>query len=169
MVRTIHNYTKEAAEGRGLLPPVFQVRCGVIWLTNLDIGKLAEKVANRINPLIDRGLSPINISQEPLDLLNYVEHLVVSGEMRLNAGRNSKNGLPDNLSLGETNDVLEYFHVNAWRLQTISVRTLERLARYRRLAPDRWQEMADSELRTTPVSSVELPSMPRIEPMSRAA
>jgi hypothetical protein len=168
-VRTIHNYTKEAAEGKGLLPPVFQVRCGVIWLTNLDIGKLPEKVMNRINSLIDRGLSPINISQEPLDLLNYVEHLVATGEMRLNAGRNSKNGLPDNLSLGETNDVLEYFHMNAWRLQTISVRTLERLARYRRLAPDRWREMADSELRTKPISSGDLPSLPTIQPISTAA
>jgi hypothetical protein len=170
-VRKIHNMTKEAIKNEegggdkpGVLPTSFDVRCGVIWITNLDISTLDRKTAERVKPLIDRGLSPVRISSDPRHLLEYVEHLVMTGAVKL-TGKSPG----DMLTVEEKNDVLRYFHENAWRLETISVRTIEHLAKYRRVAPAKWRSIADSELRVEPILLNELGEAPQISIARRAA
>ena len=114
---------------------------------------------DRIAPLLDRGMIPIVISQEPRWLLNYVLHLVVDGKMRLHGGTKG-----DWLNLREANEVIEYFTTRAWRLPTISVRTLERVAVMRRLCPDDWRDIPDAKLLPAPICEASLPPTPVINP-----
>lgn len=157
-VRTINNMTKEAIKNEqkggdkpGVLPTSFEIRCGVIWITNLDISTLDKKTSARVRPLIDRGLSPVRISTDPRFLLEYVEHTVATGVIKLK-GKNKG----DMLSIEETNDVLHFFHENARRLETISVRTIERIAIYRRASPVHWRTLAISDLRE---EAIDLPGI----------
>jgi hypothetical protein len=161
-VRTISNFTDKALSGKGEgLPPSFTTTCGAIWLTNINLTDLTDRDRKRIDPLLSRGMIPATVSQDPLHLLNYVISLVMDGGMKLKAGE-TKGKMHINLSLEETNDVLRYFAMNAWHLQTICLRQLFRLATYRRLSPDSWHKLADAELRPVAISKRPLPPVPYI-------
>jgi hypothetical protein len=159
-VRTIHNHTISAfknmhAKKRNpfIPPPEFQTKVGFLWNTNMvfDGDSVDPAKMEHIQPLIDRGLQPIRISDDPTHLLNYVMHLVADQNLRLGGHRI--------LSLVERQEVVDYYHDNAWRLNPISVRMLETFGQYRSSFPTNWKEQAEGRLHRE--SIYDLPKGPK--------
>lgn len=160
-VRTIVRQTVKARRNADQLdpdptiaPPCFDVQCGVIWLTNIDLTNsthVNRKLVAHIQPLIDRGLAPIRLSSDPLDILEYVVWLATHNGLLKKA----------NCSLQEANDAISYFIENAWRFPSLSVRTLLQIAATRGAEPSFWRDILDSTLLPEPTCSGPLPRTPR--------
>lgn len=145
-----------------IAPPRFEVRCGVIWLTNLDIRNpkhIPAKIAAHIQPLVDRGLKPVRLSDDPRHILDYVLWLATECELLKRMGT----------SLIEANDALRYFVEHAWRFPSLSIRTLENCAATRKAAPTMWQALLDAELLPQPRFDYTLPEIPVLVPRSQTA
>jgi len=141
-------------------PPRFTVLCGVIWITNVDITDPTHVSADRlvhIEPLIDRGLKPVRLSRNPLDILEYVLW------MATDQGVLKKGGY----SLVEANDALEYFVEHAWWFPTLSLRTLIDVADTRAADPEDWRDILDNRLLTKPITNLPLPPTPKLVPPVR--
>ncbi len=160
-IRRINNYTKAAMEGKDSIPETFLTTCGAVWLTNIDLSQIDKKTEKRIEPLKSRGMIPSVIDGDPRNAANYVLSLVADDGVRLVAGQNAA-GMNIHLNREEANDVLRYFAMNAWNLETICVRRLNHLAKYRRLSPERWKDLADQELRKESICNYPLPPVPYI-------
>ena len=156
-VRVISNYTLAAAAGRALTPPEFRTAVGFVWLTNMDLSSktsIAPKMRPHLDALLDRGLQPITLTNDPRMIVDYIVHLV-RDEGLLQRGRTPS-------SLKEANDVLAYFVGNAWRLPTISVRVVEAMAKLRKAAPNNWRSILDGRLCSAPRYEFPLPPIPVI-------
>lgn len=128
-------------------PPSFDVRCGVIWITNLhlhDSGRMDPKIADHVQPLIDRGLKPVRLSDDPAHILDYVLWLAKEQDL---FGKHR-------FSIAEANDALEYFCANASRLQSLSVRSLLEIAATRAAEPTHWRRLLDATLLDQPRKGV---------------
>lgn len=157
--RVLHNKIKKAYDNARLARPLphipapeFICKASVIWLTNMDLEgvEMTPKMAQHVQPLIDRGLQPIRLSSNPEHLLNYVLHLVCDQRIRIPKGKP--------LSVKATNEVLEYFVTHAWQLPSISVRTIEMIAAFRAETP-KWREHMNARLQPA-IITAKLPPIP---------
>ena len=124
-------------------PPSFDVRCGVIWITNLhlhDPKRMDPRVADHVQPLIDRGLKPVRLSDDPAHILDYVLWLAKEQDLFLR----------HRYSIAEGNDALAYFCENAPRLQSLSVRSLLEIAAHRAAEPTQWRRLLGATLLDEP-------------------
>lgn len=72
------NAAKGAKAKNHIAPPSFTVRCGLVMLTNVDMGNPAaidKDMLSHVQALQDRGLDFIHISREPAHIADYVVRL----------------------------------------------------------------------------------------------
>jgi hypothetical protein len=138
-------------------PPSFTVKCSVIWITNIDLHdptQVPKTARAHLQPLIDRGLNPLRLSSDPQHIADYVLSLATETNLL------KANGY----SLDESRDAVAYFCHNVWRLPSISVRSMLKIADVRATEPDVWQGVLDRWLERDPISDAPPLEVPLIGP-----
>ena len=138
----------------------FDTDCRIIVLSNGDPEHVPTRMRNHVQALIGR-CPVVPISFDPLELLRYVDYHVCELDY-LRRWR---------VSLATAQQILDTFHLCAWRLRNIDFRCLNEFADEARRNPGGWTEKIKGILRPTPIRDDEPPPAPRILPrsMRRAA
>lgn len=161
-IREIVNETKKAQNDDDLTPSRFITRCGVIWVTNLDIqdSRLAKSQQRRhLDALKSRGIRPVEITNEPHWSLDYLLHQITERDLLR----------PMGLTRAQAQDVVDFVCRNAWRLDELSIRCVKEIAQIRHDLPQTWERNLRRLLRATPCSAAPCPRPPRVlTPAERA-
>lgn len=164
--RFLNHTTGVNAFGNTTSIPRFEIRCPVIFLTNLDFNDPKVLRQHGMAALKSRALiSPI--SHDPLALYEYTGHLAVNGLLdsirvdfpigRVVERANeppitvTKRNKRWRLNLAEKTDILIHFQQNAARFPAISPRELYKFARMRLGEPkELWLAMVEAQLSDKP-------------------
>jgi hypothetical protein len=98
----------------------------------------------------------VSISFDPLELLRYIDYHVCELDY-LRRWR---------FSLATAQQILDTFHLCAWRLRNIDFRCLNEFADEARRDPGGWTEKVEGILRPKPIRDDVPPLAPRIQPRS---
>lgn len=156
--RLIRNYTLTARNSKDEsdAPAVFKTSAGIIWLTNSDLDAADPAMIQHIQALKDRGLNPIRLSRDRLDILDYVLDLIIE--------KNVLQREVHGLSLNEAQEVVNWLCESVWTLETVSARMAIEAAKYRHHDPDNWREQMALELLPKPISTEPTPIPPILIP-----
>lgn len=161
-IREIVNETKMAQNNNDLTPPRFLTRCGVVWLTNLDIQDprlTKSKQRHHFDALKSRGIRPVEITGEPHWILDYLLHLITEHDLLR----------PMGLKRAEAQEVVGFVCRNAWQLDELSIRCVKEIAQVRHDLPRTWERNLQRLFRARPCSAAPCPRPPRVlTPTERA-
>ncbi len=110
----------------------------VIVLSNVDPAKIPAKYAEHGKAVRKRG-KEVNISRDPMDLLQFIDYRVCDRFHFTSSQFYRDTGLHA-IGLQAAQDVMRFIHTHAWRMETIDLRTLNAIAKERKLYPDGWEQ-----------------------------
>jgi hypothetical protein len=138
-VTAINNQHRKSGPKEYIAPPAFNVRCGLVMLTNVDVADpkaIGKDMREHVKALHDRGLEFVHVSRKPEHIADYVICLATEGGLLEKAGMT--------LSSPALDDVVRFFRDNMYRFATLSVRRFQSIARDRMTMPERWQALQEA-------------------------
>jgi hypothetical protein len=147
-VTAMNNQKRKGGPVSHIAPPTFNVRCGLVMLTNVDMTNpdaIDKRMQEHVNALKDRGLEFVHISRNVDHIADYVIWLATEEKLL------EKSGLQ--LSGNELDEVITFFQENLHRFETVSVRRLQSIAKDRLTMPARWQILQTSAFPPDPPST----------------
>gem|GEM_PF-4360116 len=135
-VKAMDNANRGPRAQPHIAPPVFNVRCGLVMLTNVDMANpkaIHKDMRDHVRALEDRGLEFVHISRDPQHIADYVAQLAHTPGM-LARWRIDLDGRA-------LSEVTDFFLSNIKNLPTLSVRRFQSIARDRETMPNRWKEL----------------------------
>lgn len=135
-IRNIHWESSSGMLNTMELPQSFEFYGGVILISNIGFGGGSNKLVAHLNALKDRSFCiPVSDSGED-SAFKQVCYMVLKRGMLNSLGVDSK----DQIML------LDYMNENKKRLNTISLRTVVKLAEIYKMDPKKWRAMANQGL-----------------------
>ena len=143
-VKSLDNLHRASGPKINIAPPTFTINCGLVMLTNVDMGNMLSidrDMRNHVSAMVDRGLEFIHISRN----LNYVADYVLW--LATEQGLLQKSGL--HMDTKQETEVTEFFRENVQRFETVSVRRFQSIAKDRLTMPERWRQLQMATFKRT--------------------
>lgn len=133
----------------------------IVIVSNTETEKLSPKFQPHLEALGSRA-TVIHLTRGPRDLLEFLDWRVCECDHFRSEQFFKDTGITS-LGLPAAQDALDFVHEFAWRLPSISLRTLNQIAVERKLYKDGWHDRALALLRDKPIFDGKPPAAPVVQ------